>query len=114
MDALNETQLGMLKAFHYLLQQNNRPRQVKPRFRYEDQGMVVHAKRCLTAKERSKVDELIFNVLDIKRQGGSDREIQGALSELGKLPVHFVPVKQQIPLKRGKSYPYASKRQGWN
>ena len=106
-----DTSMGLMKAFHFLTMQQQRP--IKPKYRYEPAGSAVHASRRLSVEEqkevRSKLDELkTLDPADRK----NDERIQKLVSALGKLPVQFVPVKSEIRIKVSKTYPYTSKKRG--
>jgi hypothetical protein len=109
--AVADNSMGLMKAFHFLAKQQQRP--IKPKYRYEPAGSAIHASRRLTAEERnavsSKLDEL--KTLDPSDRKNDER-IQKLVSALGKLPVKFVPVKSEIRIKVSKTYPYASKKRG--
>ena len=103
--------MGLMKAFHFLLQQQKRT--IKKKFDYVPNGTVVHASRQLKADESSKVNGLVsqLNTLDPK-DNANDETIKSLLTELSKLPVKFVPLKRQFPVDYSKPYPYRSTKRG--
>lgn len=112
-EAVNETQMGMLKAFHYLLKRSKNPPAPKPKFSYRKAGNVIHASRHLSADERARVTALAAPLAFLNPKNAEHAvEISKLLKQLSKEPVRFVPIKRQTPLKTSKVYPYRSTKRG--
>lgn len=111
MRSVDDTHMGMLKAFHFLLQRRNNPPPPNRKHTYETAGTVVHASRHLLPAERAKIAGLVgqLAVLDPRTQ---DEQIKDILKQLGTQPVKFVPVKRETPISTSKTYPYRSKKRG--
>lgn len=111
MRSIDDTHMGMLKAFHFRLARRNNPPPPKRKHTYETAGTVVHASRRLLPAERSKVAGLVAQlaVLDPHTDGDQIKDI---LKQLGAQPVKFVPVKRETPISTSKTYPYRSKKRG--
>lgn len=88
---------GHIKAWHYLAVAAAKAQKRKPRYDYEPYGFAVHAKYHLNSLERAKVN-LLTEV--VRTTEGLERE--GALRELRKLPVTFVPVQSAITIDRSR------------
>jgi hypothetical protein len=103
--------MGLMKAFHFLLQQQRRT--IKKKFDYVPNGTVVHARRRLREDEANQVNGLVsqLNALDPK-DGANDEAIKSLLTDLSKQPVKFVPIKRQFPVDYSKPYPYRSTKRG--
>jgi len=99
---------GLMKAFAFLARPKPAPKQ---KFTYENSYTAIHARRRLTNAESAAVDSLTdqLRVLDPRNDGDRIKEI---LSEIGKLPVKFVPLKRETRIDNSKRYPYASAKRG--
>lgn len=107
-EAANDILTGLMKAFHFLSRPKPAP---KPKYTYENSYTALHARRRLTREESAAVDSLTdqLRVLNPKSDGERIKEI---LSEIGKLPVKFVPLKRETRIDNSKRYPYASAKRG--
>jgi hypothetical protein len=112
MDALvADTSMGLMKAFHFLIQQQRR--EVKPKFNYTPFGSGVHASRCLKKEERETINKIVGEIrtLDPSASENAGR-MKELFKEIGAQPVKFVPVKREVRIDTAKKYPYRSKKRG--
>jgi hypothetical protein len=111
---VRSTQDGILRAFSLLVAQQNRPRQVKPKFTYEQAGSAVKGRNKITRAQRAEMISIVEELtgLDPSKGSGDGERIKELFKQLGKLPVNFVPVKRQVRIDYSKSYPYRSTKRG--
>ena len=110
MDQGTDITTGLMKAVHFLSQQ--RHRNLRQKFEYQEAGSVVHASRCISKSDRERVDVLLKQVGKLDAANPENHsQIENLISELSKLPVKFIPVKREIRIDRSKRYPYRSTRQ---
>jgi seryl-tRNA synthetase len=107
------TEDGLLRAFGMLVNQQS-SRQVKQKRFYREMGNNVHATRPLSKLESKQVKDLLDKLKALNpRDEASKDQAQAILKLLSVLPVKFVPVKHEQRIDSSKTYPYASKRQGY-
>lgn len=100
-----DTSMGLMKAFHYLLQSQRR--EPTPKYTYAPAGRSVHARRRLTKSQNDQVKVLVseLHTLDPKVKADNPR-IKELIEALAKLPVKFVPIKRETRIDNTKVYPY--------
>lgn len=108
--AFNDTQLGLLKAMHFISTQHQR-RNVKQKIVYESDGSTTRATRCLTKAERAEITTLVEKLVILDPRTQQD-QVQQIMKDLAGKPIKFVPVKREIRIDYSKSYPYRSKKRG--
>lgn len=108
--AFTDTQMGLLKAMHFIATQDQR-RKVKQKFVYESDGSTTRATRCLTKAERAEITALVEKLLILDPRTQQD-QVQQVMKDLAGKPIKFVPVKREMRIDYSKSYPYRSKKRG--
>ena len=112
MDAVvADTSMGLMKAFHFLMQQQRRV--PKKKFNYTPFGSAVHGQRCLTKSEHAAVDKIVgeLRMLDPSDSKNFDR-VKELMKEISGQPVKFVPIKREVRIDTSKKYPYRSTKRG--
>jgi hypothetical protein len=108
--AIDGTQMGMLKAMHFLATQHQRQK-IKQKFFYESAGSTTRATRCLIKAERAEVTAIVEKLVILDPVKQQD-EVQQVMKDLAGKPIKFVPVKREIRIDYSKTYPYRSKKRG--
>ena len=112
MDAVvADMSMGLMKAFHFLIQQQRR--EPKKKFNYTSFGSAVHAQRCLTKAEHAAVDRIVgeLRMLNPSKPENQDR-VKELMKEMSAQPVKFVPMKREVRIDTSKTYRYRSKKRG--
>ncbi|SHH03261.1 hypothetical protein [Bradyrhizobium erythrophlei] len=107
---LDDTQMGLLKAMHFLTSQHQR-RKVKKKLYYQPAGSRAQATRCLTGKERAEVTTLV-EALAVLHPRKHKESVDALMKEIAGKPIKFVPVKREHHIDYSKAYPYRSTKRG--